>query len=100
MCGDRDTAACMPEVTCIGFQLDLQTEEDSNYNRIKNLVNEELKQYFSCAASAQAIRHAGRACCKQPVALSCCVMRPRLWSLHPAKHLSENLHHYVCYAGR
>ena len=35
----------------IGFQLDLQTEEDSNYNRIKNLVNEELKQYFRCAAA-------------------------------------------------
>ena len=32
----------------IGFQLDLQTEEDSSYNRIKNLVNEELKQYFRC----------------------------------------------------
>ena len=30
----------------IGFQLDLQSEEDSSYNRIKNLVNEELKQYF------------------------------------------------------
>ncbi|KAK9814010.1 hypothetical protein WJX73_008960 [Symbiochloris irregularis] len=30
----------------IGFQLEMQTEEDSSYNRIKNLVNEELKQYF------------------------------------------------------
>ena len=36
----------------IGFQLDLQSEEDSSYNRIKNLVNEELKQYFRCAAHA------------------------------------------------
>lgn len=32
----------------IGFQLEMQTEEDSSYNRIKNLVNEELKQYFRC----------------------------------------------------
>ena len=32
----------------IGVQLDLQAEEDSSYNRIKNLVNEELKQYFRC----------------------------------------------------
>ena len=29
----------------IGFQLDA-SEEDSSYNRIKSLVNEELKQYF------------------------------------------------------
>jgi hypothetical protein len=29
----------------IGFQLD-NSEEDSSYNRIKSLVNEELKQYF------------------------------------------------------
>ena len=29
----------------IGFQLDT-SEEDSSYNRIKSLVNEELKQYF------------------------------------------------------
>ena len=29
----------------LGFQLDLN-EEDSSYNRIKTLVNEELKQYF------------------------------------------------------
>ena len=29
----------------LGFQLD-SSEEDSSYNRIKNLVNEELKQYF------------------------------------------------------
>jgi ATP-dependent Clp protease ATP-binding subunit ClpC len=29
----------------IGFQLDAN-EEDSSYNRIKTLVNEELKQYF------------------------------------------------------
>jgi ATP-dependent Clp protease ATP-binding subunit ClpC len=29
----------------IGFQLD-SNEEDSSYNRIKSLVNEELKQYF------------------------------------------------------
>jgi ATP-dependent Clp protease ATP-binding subunit ClpC len=29
----------------LGFQLD-QNEEDSSYNRIKTLVNEELKQYF------------------------------------------------------
>eukprot|EP00803_Ostreobium_quekettii_P005856 evm.model.scf_2902.1 EVM.evm.TU.scf_2902.1 scf_2902:2100-9657(+) len=29
----------------IGFQLDVD-EEDSSYNRIKTLVNEELKQYF------------------------------------------------------
>ena len=29
----------------IGFQLDAN-EEDSSYNRIKSLVNEELKQYF------------------------------------------------------
>lgn len=28
----------------LGFQLDV--EEDSSYNRIKTLVNEELKQYF------------------------------------------------------
>ena len=32
----------------IGFQLDAN-EEDSSYNRIKSLVNEELKQYFRCA---------------------------------------------------
>lgn len=32
--------ACLP-------QLD-QSEEDSSYNRIKSLVNEELKQYFRC----------------------------------------------------
>ena len=29
----------------LGFQLDT-SEEDSSYNRIKTLVNEELKQYF------------------------------------------------------
>ena len=29
----------------LGFQLDAN-EEDSSYNRIKTLVNEELKQYF------------------------------------------------------
>ena len=29
----------------LGFQLDTN-EEDSSYNRIKTLVNEELKQYF------------------------------------------------------
>ena len=29
----------------LGFQLDA-SEEDSSYNRIKTLVNEELKQYF------------------------------------------------------
>jgi hypothetical protein len=29
----------------LGFQLDFN-EEDSSYNRIKTLVNEELKQYF------------------------------------------------------
>ena len=29
----------------LGFQLDVN-EEDSSYNRIKTLVNEELKQYF------------------------------------------------------
>ena len=29
----------------LGFQFD-QSEEDSSYNRIKTLVNEELKQYF------------------------------------------------------
>ena len=29
----------------LGFVLD-ENEEDSSYNRIKNLVNEELKQYF------------------------------------------------------
>ena len=32
----------------LGFQLDVN-EEDSSYNRIKTLVNEELKQYFRCA---------------------------------------------------
>lgn len=31
----------------LGFQLDIN-EEDSSYNRIKTLVNEELKQYFRC----------------------------------------------------
>ena len=36
----------------IGFQLEMQTEEDSSYNRIKNLVNEELKQYFRSAVCA------------------------------------------------
>ena len=30
----------------IGFQLDGADAEDSSYNRIKTLVNEELKQYF------------------------------------------------------
>merc|ERR1712003_370511 len=30
----------------LGFQLPTDSEEDSSYNRIKNLVNEELKQYF------------------------------------------------------
>lgn len=29
----------------LGFQLD-SGEEDQGYNRIKTLVNEELKQYF------------------------------------------------------
>ena len=29
----------------LGFHLDMN-EEDSSYNRIKTLVNEELKQYF------------------------------------------------------
>ena len=32
----------------LGFQLDVN-EEDSSYNRIKTLVNEELKQYFRSA---------------------------------------------------
>ena len=32
----------------LGFQLDVN-EEDSSYNRIKTLVNEELKQYFRWA---------------------------------------------------
>jgi len=30
----------------LGFQLDTGSEEDNSYNRIKTLVNEELKQYF------------------------------------------------------
>jgi len=30
----------------LGFQLETGSEEDNNYNRIKTLVNEELKQYF------------------------------------------------------
>merc|ERR1712023_61961 len=30
----------------LGFQLDTWGEEDNSYNRIKTLVNEELKQYF------------------------------------------------------
>ena len=35
----------------LGFQLDIN-EEDSSYNRIKTLVNEELKQYFRCMLQA------------------------------------------------
>ncbi|CAG9465753.1 unnamed protein product [Pedinophyceae sp. YPF-701] len=30
----------------LGFQIGGESEEDSSYNRIKSLVNEELKQYF------------------------------------------------------
>lgn len=35
----------------LGFQLDVN-EEDSSYNRIKTLVNEELKQYFRLVKGA------------------------------------------------
>jgi hypothetical protein len=37
----------------IGFQLD-NSEEDSSYNRIKSLVNEELKQYFRLVVAGSA----------------------------------------------
>ena len=34
------------------LQLVLQSKEDSSHNRIKDLVNEELKQYFRCGTVA------------------------------------------------
>lgn len=40
----------------LGFQLDT-SEEDSSYNRIKTLVNEELKQYFRPEFLNRSVQH-------------------------------------------
>ena len=42
----------------LGFHLDMN-EEDSSYNRIKTLVNEELKQYFRYLTLAPLLGYAG-----------------------------------------
>ncbi len=61
------TLPCLPP--CCLPQLD-QSEEDSSYNRIKSLVNEELKQYFRCGrglllacGQPRWLQHASQACC-------------------------------------
>lgn len=56
----------------LGFQLDT-SEEDSSYNRIKTLVNEELKQYFRPEFLNR--------CLSQPYMLFVRVLRHTLWSL-------------------